>query len=127
MHQNNGVAVYSTAVRRGGEVNGEVLGVLGVYFDWQGQARGIVQDEPNLSKDEWARSRVLLLDSNMRIIAASDNQGLITHFRLENKGQTKGYYFDTNGVVVAYAKTIGYQEYDGLGWWGVIIQQPEAK
>jgi hypothetical protein len=26
---------------------------------------------------------------------------------------------------VAFAKTIGYQEYDGLGWWSVIIQKPE--
>ena len=85
-----------------------------------------MQDEPNLSKGEWTRSRVLLLDGKMRIIASSDNEGLLTHFRLDNKGQTKGHYFDENGSSIAFAKTIGYQEYDGLGWWGVIIQKPEA-
>ena len=30
-----------------------------------------------------------------------------------------------DGSVVAYAKTIGYQEYSGLGWMGVIIQKPQ--
>ncbi|NBX02961.1 MAG: hypothetical protein EBR02_02620 [Alphaproteobacteria bacterium] len=124
MHNNRGVAVYSAAVRRGGEIHGEVLGVLGVFFDWQEQARGIVCDEPNLTPVEWQKSRVLLLDNRSRIIAASDGVGLLTHFRLDNAGKTKCYYFDESGNTIAYAKTIGYQEYDGLGWWGVIVQQP---
>jgi hypothetical protein len=121
------MAVYSTAVRRGGELNGEVLGVLGVFFDWPEQSRGIVCDEPNLTKEEWARSRVLLLDGKSRIIASSDGDGMLSHFKLDNQGKTKGYYIDNNENIVAFAKTIGYQEYDGLGWWSVIIQKPEAK
>ncbi|MCB9978009.1 MAG: hypothetical protein H6862_00155 [Rhodospirillales bacterium] len=28
---------------------------------------------------------------------------------------------------MAYAKTLGYEEYDGLGWIGVIVQKPLAK
>lgn len=124
LHSNQPVAVYSTAVRRGGEINGEVLGVLGVFFDWGEQSRCIVQDEPNLSKEEWARSRVLLLDNNLRIIAASDGRDMLTPYKLEHKGETKGFYTDSHGNTVAFAKTLGYQEYDGLGWWSVIVQQP---
>lgn len=124
LHVNHAVAVYSAAVRRGGDLNGEVLGVLGVFFDWQGQARCIVCDEPNLSREEWSRSRVLLLDNKSRIIAASDGRDMLSYFQLKNEGQNKGFYFEKDGSVVAFAKTIGYQEYDGLGWWGVIIQKP---
>jgi hypothetical protein len=124
LHNNRSVAVYSTAVRRGGDVHGEVLGVLGVYFDWQEQSRGIVCDEPNLSPTEWQYSRVLLLDGKSRIIAASDGKDLLHYFPLQNQGNAKGYYIDEQGNTIAYARTIGYQEYDGLGWCGVIIQRP---
>ena len=123
LHFNQPAAVYATAVRKGGEVNGEVLGTIGVFFDWGEQSRGIVQDEPNLTENEWSRSRVLLLDGKSRIIASSDGKDLLQHFRLDNHGKSKGYYTETDGTIVAYAKTIGYQEYDGLGWYGVIIQK----
>ena len=127
LHGGKPVAVYAAAVRSGGEMAGKSLGVLGVFFDWQEQSRSIVQDEPNLSKDEWNRSRVLLLDSSHRVIAASDGKGLLSHFSLHNSNQSKGYYIDEEGAIIAFAKTIGYQEYDGLGWMGVIVQKPEAQ
>ncbi len=126
LHDDALVSVYATAVRRGGEVNGEIIGVIGVVFDWPEQSRVIVRNEPNLSEDEWSRSRVLLLDSKNRIIAASDSQDLLQTFPLQNAGQSKGCYRDQNGRLVAFARTIGYQEYSGLGWTGVIIQAPEA-
>ena len=124
LHNNAPAAVYATAVRRGGDLNGEVLGVMGVFFDWGEQARIVVQDEPNLSQEEWQKSRILLLDNKSRIIAASDGQGLLTSFQLNTHGQRKGYYTLEDGTLVAFAKTIGYQEYDGLGWTGVILQKP---
>lgn len=124
---NQPVAVYSAAVRRGGQMNGEALGVLGVFFDWGEQARSIVQDEPSLSTGEWGRTRVLLLDSKHRIIAASDGQGLLTPFSLQHNGQKKGHYHDADGNIVAFARTIGYQEYDGLGWYSVIVQKPDSE
>jgi hypothetical protein len=57
---------------------------------------------------------VLLLDQNMRIIAASDNAGVLSPFRLEHNGQHKGHYVNANHELTAFAKTLGYQEYDGL-------------
>ena len=38
----------------------------GCSFDWEDQAKSIVQTEPSLSENEWKRSRVLLLDHDMR-------------------------------------------------------------
>ena len=126
LHEKKMVAVYSTAVRKGGKVDGEVVGVLGVFFDWEEQARVIVQNEPSLSKEEWGRSRVLLLDHRFRIIAASDNNNLLTVFFLDHKDRQKGYYVNEHRELVAYSKTLGYQEYDGLGWYAGIIQKLKA-
>src|SRR5688572_25599833 len=61
-HNDRMAAVYAASIRTGGKVNGKILGALGVYFDWEEQSRIIVQNEPNLSEQEWERSRVLLLD-----------------------------------------------------------------
>ena len=121
------VAVYSAAVRRGGKMNGEILGVLGVFFNWSDQSNIVVRDEPNLSEEEWTRSQVLLLDNNYRVIAASDERKLLEPYRLNNHEKTKGCYTLDDGSVIAFARTIGYQEYDGLGWYGVIIQQPKGR
>lgn len=126
LHHNRPMAVYSASVRKGGDLRGETLGVLGVYFDWENQARAIVKDEPNLSPEEWKSARVMLLDAHFRIIAASDNQNLLQTFPLKSGGQSKGSYIAEDGTLVAFAKTIGYQEYDGLGWYGVITRTGEA-
>ncbi len=125
LHHNRLMAVYSASVRRGGDLNGETLGVLGVYFDWENQARCIVRDEPNLTADEWSHTLVMLLDANLRVIAASDGQGLLSTFPLVTGGKQKGAYQDDQGNLIAFARTIGYQEYDGLGWYAVIVRKAE--
>lgn len=130
LHNNKMVAVYATAVRVNGKVDGKSVGVLGVYFDWDDQARTIVEKEPALSQEEWTRTSVMLLDQHMRVIASSSGDNLLTPFVLDHKGQQKGHYFTTNNELVAFAKTIGYQEYDGLGWYAVIVQkvnQPKSE
>ena len=122
LHGDKLVAVYAATVRKDGKKDGKTVGVLGVMFDWEDQAKTIVQTEPSLSEDEWKRSRVILLDQKMRIIAASDNNGILLPLMLEHNGQQKGHYFNANHELVAFAKTLGYQEYDGLGWYAVIVQ-----
>jgi hypothetical protein len=124
LHRNLPVALYSAAVRADGELHGMPIGALAVFFDWGEQSRCIVQDEPMLSEEEWKRSRVLLLDGSFRIIAASDGIGIFQTYPLKTQGDDKGAYVDTWGHTVAFARTIGYQEYDGLGWYAVIEQKP---
>jgi hypothetical protein len=123
LHGNRSVAVFATAVRHGGEINGKAIGVLGVFFDWQEQSRVIVKEEPNLSPEEWNYSRVMLLDNSHNIIASSDGNGLYNNFPLDTSQGSKGYFIDKNGNLVTYARTLGYQEYNGLGWYGVIVQK----
>jgi len=54
-----------------------VTGVIVVHFDWTPQAQTVV-DGVRLTPEERDRTRVLLLDSNHRIIASSDHQGVLS-------------------------------------------------
>jgi hypothetical protein len=118
------VLIFGTAVRRGGLTQGEVLGALGVYFDWELQGASIVSDEIALTPAERDRTTVLLLDSRRRVIATTDPGTLFTAFELRADGAARGSYTDAAGAHVAFAATHGYQEYDGQGWVGVVIQRP---
>ncbi len=117
------VATYATAIREGAETNGRPIGALGIFFDWEAQAQTIVETI-RLAPEEKERSRCLLLDSRHRVIAASDRHGLLTEtFPLDTSRGERGHYADGNGNLVAYALTPGYETYDGLGWYGVIVQK----
>jgi hypothetical protein len=126
IHGNREALVYATAIREQGAVNGRVIGTLGVYFDWQEQGHAIVGKEAALSDDDKRRTRVMLLDGNRQIIAASASDLHLGAFTLRDEGRQRGTYYDQHGNIVAFARTLGYQEYDGLGWYGVVVQKPEA-
>ena len=119
-------ATYSTAIRAGGDTNGEVIGVLGIFFDWSSQAKDIVEGI-RLSPEEWKRTRCFLIDSKHRIIASSDGDGILSdHFPLDVSRGTQGHYSIDDQVLVGYALTPGYETYAGLGWYGVITQWEET-
>jgi len=121
-------AIYSTAIRQGAKSDGRVLGALGIYFDWQPQAAAVVGGI-RLTEEERARTRCLLVDSRHRVIAASDGQGLLTEsFPLAaQNGSRDGHYMASDGSMVGFALTPGYETYQGLGWYGVVVQAPLAR
>lgn len=125
LHGGREALVYATAVRAGGAVQGRVVGTLGVYFDWQEQGHAIVEKEAALPEQDKARTLVLLLDGDRRVIATTDPSLAFSRYDLRDGGAARGSYYDSAGNIVAFARTLGYQEYDGLGWWGVVVQQPE--
>ena len=115
------VATYAAAIRRGGANTGDIVGVLGIHFDWQPQAHAVV-DGVRMTEDEKQRSRVLLLDRAGRVLAASDRRGELTDtFQLPAGAAGMGSYAE-QGVTVGYALTPGYETYEGLGWYGCIVQ-----
>jgi hypothetical protein len=118
------VATYSTAIREGGKTNGRVLGALVIFFDWAPQAGAVVKGV-RLSEEEWTRTRCMIVDASFRVIAASDEKGILDErFRLQVEGRRSGFYRTADGTVVSYAATPGYETYRGLGWYGVICQRP---
>lgn len=117
------VATYATAIRAGGRHDGEVLGVLAIFFDWEPQAQAIV-DSVNLSDSEREHTRCLLIDANHRVIAASDRRGIFSEQRQDiPTDPARGYFSDNDNTLVAYALTPGYETYRGLGWRGVVAMR----
>jgi len=111
-------ATYSTAIRRGGDTNGEALGVLGIFFDWEPQARDIVQGVA-LSNEEKKDTRVMLVNSKSQVIATSDKPCLLNEKYSFAPTDKQGYY--SNGDrMISYALTPGYETYQGMGWYGCI-------
>ena len=103
---------------------GAPLGVLAVAFNWDREAGLIVREEAGFTAEEWTRSRVLLLDHEFRILADSDGAPLGSLFALNHGGADKGCVQAPDGTLTAFARTIGYQDYDGLGWYGVVVRRP---
>ncbi len=111
-------AIYSTAIRKDGAVDGDPIGVLGIFFDWEPQARDVVQGVA-LTEEERKDTRVMLLNARHQVIAASDRQcQLDERYPLEAAGPS-GYYLKGDRLV-CYALTPGYETYEGLGWYGCI-------
>lgn len=121
------VATYCASVRAGGSATGAPLGVLAIHFDWQAQAKAIVEGV-RVGPQDRERTRVLLVDARRRVLAASDGRGILTETldfepgqRLSGADRNAG-----TGAVTAFQLTPGYETYAGLGWYGVIVQQPAA-
>lgn len=119
------VATYTTAIRTGGAADGKPLGALGIFFDWEPQAQAIVQGS-QLSAEERAFTRCLLLDSRFRVIAASDGKGVLSETFSLPAGKGPTGYHAADGKMIGYALTPGYETYRGLGWYGCIVQEVPA-
>jgi hypothetical protein len=120
------VATYSTAIRRGGDKDGQVLGVLAIFFDWSAQSRAVVEGV-KFNDEERHRARALLVDSQMRVIAASDGEGILSEtLAFKQRGKVLGHLKTENGTLLGFARTPGYETYKGMGWYGVIMLRPAA-
>jgi hypothetical protein len=117
------VATYATAIRERGETKGRPIGVLGIMFDWGTQAQAVV-DGVRLSPEERALTRALIVDSKHQVLSASDRAGVLREvIPLETRDRQMGHYEASDGTVVGFALTPGYETYRGLGWYGVLIQK----
>ncbi len=111
------VATYATAIRQGARSDGQPIGVLGIFFDWQPQASAVVTGV-SLSEEERRSTRVMLLDARHRVIASSDGRGLQQEtYPLDTGGLDRGHYA-RDGALTAFALTPGYETYKGLGCTG---------
>ena len=104
-----------------------MIGALGVFFDFAPQAHDIVTGV-RVSEDERDCTRVLLVDADHRVLAASDGVGVLNdRIDLGPAGTNAvGSFTRLGGEIVGFARTPGYETYRGLGWYGVIVQTPPA-
>jgi hypothetical protein len=121
------VLVYSCGVRAGGQSRGELIGVLGVLFNWEGLAQTILENVP-LAESERKATRCLLCDDEGHVLA--DSWGRQLQDRLHLTGMDKLFaepktfaMLDVAGKrsCVAHARAPGFETYS-TGWHSVIIQ-----
>ncbi|WP_114088047.1 methyl-accepting chemotaxis protein [Thalassospira profundimaris] len=117
-------ATYATAVRAEGEADGEIIGAMGIFFDWETQADSVV-NSVSFAEEEAPRTRVMIVDRNFNVIATSDGMSRREErFILQLGKNDKDSYLLEDGTIVAFALTPGYETYEGMGWRGVIVQKP---
>lgn len=125
--------IYTTAVRSDADTNGRVIGVMGVYFDFQGEAQMILddylpKDQRGTPLDGWY---TFFSNDNGVVIGSSDEAmvpvGNFAHVSRHHRSLEKGERIHSYGVfegqesAVFSAKTDGYLEYDGLGWTSHVV------
>ena len=113
------ILTYASAVREGGSFDGQPIGVLAVHFDWERQAQSVVSPETQQVSSD--RSRVMIADRDGLVLAASDNQGVLTEeLPLSRLSPDHGVMTTPAGKELAFQRTPGFETYKGLGWFGVI-------
>jgi len=124
--------IYSCSVRKNGKQNGEVLGVLGVVFNWANLAQTIMKSTP-LPEEEKEISRICIVDNEGLVLADSDEKILNDVIRFDKRNQlfekNKDYIiadYNDKKFTIAHAKSVGYEGYK-TGWHSLILQQLRTK
>jgi hypothetical protein len=67
-----------------------------------------------------AGGRVLIVDADHKVLAASDDAGLLSETFALKATDKRGFYVQDDRLI-AYALTPGYETYAGQGWYGVVV------
>ncbi|MDI3486236.1 MAG: hypothetical protein PWQ51_327 [Methanolobus sp.] len=125
--------VYSTAVRENSDERGNVLGAMGIFFDFQGEAGIILDEYMPLTEDGLIQDGCysMFTSSDGKIIASTDEDileiGKKAHIPRNNRaladGEQVNTYMAFEGVdsAIFSSRTDGYLEYRGLGWSSHVI------
>lgn len=120
--------VYSTAVRENSDENGKVIGAMGVFFDFQGEANIILNEYVphdklgNIMEGCYSvftnEKGVIIASSDEVILEVNSYAHIPKNHRSLNSGQRYSSYavFEGTESAILSGKTAGYLEYQGLGW-----------
>lgn len=114
---------YATLIRENGSTHGKPIGIIATSFDWQEQARSVVQGvriDEQMSK---AGARVMILDRHDHVIASSDEHASLNEtFPIRRITGKKFGHYSENGQLIGFHETLGFETYEGLGWKGVVTR-----
>ncbi|MDB5338415.1 MAG: hypothetical protein JWN70_4034 [Planctomycetaceae bacterium] len=127
--------VYSAAIRENSDNYGKVIGAMGVFFDFQGEAQMILDD--HMARDTVNQNHVddgwfsFLTNSVGTVIASSDagiiEPGKMPHVSRKHRTPAAGELpmsyavFEGRESAIFSARTDGYLDYPGLGWSSHLI------
>jgi hypothetical protein len=123
--------IFSAAIREGGLVDGRMLGVLGIVFNWETFANDIVRNVA-LSDEEKGTTRVCIVDSSGMVLADSSDRMLKESVDFSGRsrlfsGKAGHVMAEVGGTncYVGHASSAGFETY-ASGWHGVLIQEVVA-
>jgi len=124
------VLVYSCVVRKGGEVRGDPVGVLGIVFDWEALGTVVsVKAAETLATETDRGVTVALTYPDGTVLAASDQKWrgtkLVAAGQPELESKKTG-FFDGPGpggkpVLTGFAVSAGFETYQ-TGWRAVALE-----
>ena len=119
--------VYSCTVRSGGKAHGDVLGVLGVVFNWGSLAGPILGNLP-IAAEEREQTECMIVDASGHILAsqAGCEHNTMLHLPEFSRvlSEKKGYFnanYQGRPSCIAHAKAPGFETYS-TDWYSLIIQ-----
>ena len=126
------VLAYSTTVRRGGDVRGAVMGVLGILFRWEELGRTAVNRAVETITTTEGLDRPLagyIVDDSGAVLIASDGaplqdrlpEGLSRRTTGEGAGGHGQVTIGGKAVLAGWAQSPGYETYR-TGWRCVMVQ-----
>lgn len=122
------VLIYSCKIGRGGDAQGQPLGVLGVVFNWDALGQKVVESAP-IEEGKRARTQVCLADETGQLLASTN--AIAGEARLElpdlstlfRQGKTAAIMDTRHGrLLVAHAASPGFETYR-TGWHSLIIER----
>jgi hypothetical protein len=124
------ILVYSCGVREAGDAKGELIGVIGIIFNWEALGQTVVCNTL-ISEAEKARTRVCIVDAGGLVLADSAKQIGGETLKLPNQnelfaGKKNHLVTKYNGelTLIAHAFSPGFETY-ATGWHSLIIQTLE--
>jgi len=125
---NRRALVYSCKVCRSGDASAEMLGVLGVVFNWDGLAQKIVHETP-IEESKKAITRTCIVDTDGSVLADSRDQILGApiefserHTLFSTKKAALRTAIGSSPVLIAHAQSPGFETYR-TGWHSLIIEE----
>jgi hypothetical protein len=121
------VLVYSCLVRKGGETDGDPVGVLGIVFDWEALGTVVADQAAKTLASETNRAvTVALAYPDGTVVASSDRKAVGARATLgswDQVGAKPTGFLDTTGaqnkpVLAGYAASAGFETYK-TGWFAV--------
>ncbi|WP_020475156.1 cache domain-containing protein [Zavarzinella formosa] len=120
--------IYSAGIREQSDNYGKVIGAMGVFFDFQGEAMMILEDHMSRDADNFVEDGWYSFITNSEgVVIASSDPGVIepgksAHLPRKQRTPPAGLRPMTYSVIegqesaVFSARTDGYLDYPGLGW-----------
>ena len=125
--------IYCGGILEDGQREGKVLGVLGIFFDWENLVCPILEGcLPRIKGEVVEGGAAFYVNDERKVIATTDHEnfpiGQVVDLPAENlnldAGESASGIFLANRqkYIIGSSKTQGYREYKGLGWTAHVVR-----